>query len=48
MKFLLFAGKWMELENTTLSEAEPGSESQRPHVFSYCMEYKLNINTAML
>jgi hypothetical protein len=32
-KIMLFAGKWMEMEIITLSEASQKSERQRSHVF---------------
>jgi hypothetical protein len=42
---LSFAGKWMDLENTILSEV---SQVQKPHKFLSYVEYRPNTNTAIL
>jgi hypothetical protein len=39
-KILLFAGKWMELENIILS-SQAGSEDQKPHVLSHIWNIEL-------
>jgi hypothetical protein len=46
-EILSFAGKWMELENITLSEVSQVQKAKNTCFLSY-IEYRLNTKTAIL
>jgi hypothetical protein len=46
-EILSFAGKWMELENTILSEVSQ-TQKVKSHMFFSYAEYRPNINVAIL
>jgi hypothetical protein len=46
-QILSFSGKWMELENITLSEVSQVQKA-KSHMFSSYVEYRHNANAAIL
>jgi hypothetical protein len=47
-EILSFAGKWMELENITLSEVSQVQKAKKASCFQSYVEYRPNRNVAIL